>query len=84
MALLLLLHALLCLQAPPSPPIGMFTGVLPLRCPQWGLLERRRGQLDAAARCFARGVKAAPRNPYLWQVRAWVRRCVRGSWQLLP
>ncbi len=35
---------------------------------QWGLLERRRGQLEAAERCFERGVKASPRNPYLWQV----------------
>lgn len=38
---------------------------------QWGLLERRRGLPDAAAKCFAKGVKAAPRNPYLWQVGSW-------------
>lgn len=35
---------------------------------QWGLLERRRRQHEAAARCFAQGVRVAPRNPYLWQV----------------
>ena len=51
---------------------------------QWGLLERRRGRPEAAATCFSRGVKAAPRNPYLWQV-GMVLWCVpRTTSGLLP
>ena len=35
---------------------------------QYGLLERRRGQLASARTCFQRGIEAAPHNPYLYQV----------------
>ena len=36
---------------------------------QYGLLERRRGQLPSARECFAHGIQAAPHNPYMYQVR---------------
>ena len=35
---------------------------------QYGLLERRRGQLASARTCFQRGIQAAPHNPYMYQV----------------
>lgn len=35
---------------------------------QYGLLERRRGQLPSARVCFTKGIQAAPHNPYMYQV----------------
>ncbi len=35
---------------------------------QYGLLERRRGELDSARVCFTKGIQAAPHNPYMYQV----------------
>ena len=39
---------------------------------QYGLLERRRGQLPSARDCFAKGIQAAPHNPYMYQVRPYL------------
>lgn len=33
---------------------------------QWAVLERRRGNYAAAARCFQRGTACAPGNPHIW------------------
>lgn len=37
----------------------------------FGLLERRRGNWEAARACFRKGVECAPRNPYIYQVLAY-------------